>query len=169
MRFEARLRAVQRLEQRERRRKAGPRQQLGQRQPAFAQIAGNGPQHHAGKDRGRDEAEDGQAEKDVGHADLRIPGQRPSSEDSSASMQPAHLRKLAISVSAVATGERATACAAVARGLATPPPACAWAQSPPAEPGAAWLEARQHLRCAHTPQSSASAGSSLPCARASAG
>jgi hypothetical protein len=60
---------MQWLEQGERRREAGPRSKLRQRATALAEKARNRPQHNAGKDRGSDEAEDGEAEEDVGHAD----------------------------------------------------------------------------------------------------
>ncbi len=54
---------MQWLEQGERRREPGPRSKLSQRATALAQIARNGPQHNAGKDRGSDEAEDGETEE----------------------------------------------------------------------------------------------------------
>jgi hypothetical protein len=67
---------MQWLEEGERRREAGPRSELRQRETALAEVAWNGPQHNAGKDRGSDEAEDGEAEEDVGHAGNRITGER---------------------------------------------------------------------------------------------
>ncbi len=66
---------MQWLEEGERRREAGAGSEVGQRETALAEVARNGPQHNAGEDRGSDEAEDGEAEKGVGHADLRIPGE----------------------------------------------------------------------------------------------
>ena len=72
--FEARFVTVKRLQQGQRRRKAGPLFELSQRQPPLTQIAGHRRQYHASKDRGSHEAEEGQCKKNVRHAGIRISG-----------------------------------------------------------------------------------------------
>src|SRR5580698_6103867 len=67
---------MQWLQERERRCESRPRSKLDKRSAPLAQIAGNGPQHNAGKDRGSDEAEDGKAKQGVGHAPNSITGEK---------------------------------------------------------------------------------------------
>jgi hypothetical protein len=69
--FEAGLAAVQRLEERKRRRKAGLLGEFGKRFVSFVEEAWNRPKHDAGKYGRSDEAENGNAGENVEHAGLK--------------------------------------------------------------------------------------------------
>ena len=153
--FEAGIGAVQGLEQRERRRETGAGGECGERLTPFAQVAGHGPQHDAGEDRGGDEAEDSQAEEDVGHAGSRI-SQRVSESEAMVSVSgPAGSRDARSTVCAREWGAGAGR-------------ACGWARWPRPSP-TRQPESARASPSGRTRRSSASGGSSLPCARASAG
>src|ERR1700746_1648675 len=71
--FQIRLRSVQWLEQRQRRGKGRSLVKLRKGGAALTKIAWHSNERHPGKDRGSDQAEDGQCEKNVQHAGSRIP------------------------------------------------------------------------------------------------
>ena len=74
VRLKPRLIPMQRLKQGQRRGKARTGLKLRQRRPPLPQIAGHGPKHHAGKDRGGHQPEDAQCKKNVQHAGTSITG-----------------------------------------------------------------------------------------------